>query len=283
VDKLLKRFAQAGPPPEEAAAPPAGGAPPGGEGAGAPPGPADLGALPGEAPGGAPGADPAAGGEPAPGGEAGGAPPGDPAAGGGEQGGAMPPPGGGGGGGAPPDPNAAPAAPGGKDATIARPIDEPFELYADSKAISLLMDDGLEKATDRIWEMYGGEPKTGKVFPGRVGERSDNYIQMSDADRQKEIAATESERWKRLLKGKTIADVITYDDLKNQLGGALANKVLQRRPPDTTTQDVYNKQMASTMASLIRLARRSDTTRSFAEGDKADMELFKILAASKRF
>ena len=179
--KRFLRYAQGMPPPP----PPAGGemAPPG------------MGGAPGA--GGLPEPPPPGGGEMP-------APPG----GGGE----MPPP--------PPPPGGAPGAPGApggapEPVKVNSSLDTPIDILADADANDLAMSGlTLDKIRDRIWEDYGGMPGENKSKPGCVGARTDDFKQMQPDRQDKERSATEKRRWERLPQGKSITDIVGYDELK---------------------------------------------------------------------
>jgi len=77
-----------------------------------------------------------------------------------------------------------------------------------------------DKLTKKIWTEYGGK-ENGKANFANIGKRTDKNNDLSPEDAAKERKSTEESKWERFEKGKTIADVISYDDLGKVVEGLI--------------------------------------------------------------
>jgi hypothetical protein len=83
-----------------------------------------------------------------------------------------------------------------------------------------------DKLTKKIWADYGGK-ENGKANFANVGKRTEKNNDLTPEEAAEERSSTEDSKWERFEKGKTIADVISYDDLGKVVEG-LVYGVIQK-------------------------------------------------------
>jgi hypothetical protein len=194
----------------------------------------------------------------------------------------------GGGGGMPPmppmgmptDPMAAaapapmPPPPPGDRQEIIGPISSPSQMFYDMD-LARYIQNNLQLDADalakKVWEAYGGKPN-GQPDSSKVGSRTDSYTEHTPEQAQAERKATENSKWKRLEAGKTIADIVSYDDLGKIVSGLIFG-VIQK----VITQSMAppgGAAMASNRARII-IAKNLEKESLFKQSDAIIKEIFK--------
>jgi hypothetical protein len=119
----------------------------------------------------------------------------------------------------------APAAPppSGDRQEIIGPINSVAQIFYDmdvAKYIQNNLQVDSKKLSRKIWLDYGGK-ENGQADKSKIGDRTDTDLELSPEDAKKERDLTEKTKWKRLEKGKTIEDIISYDDLGKVVEGLI--------------------------------------------------------------
>lgn len=182
--------------------------------------------------------------------------------------------------GMPTDPMAAaapapmPPPPPGERQEIIGPISSPSQMFYDMD-LARYIQNNLQLDADalakKVWEAYGGKPN-GQPDSSKVGTRTDGFTDNTPEQAQAERKATENSKWKRLEAGKTIADIVSYDDL-GKIASGLIFGVIQK----VITQSMAppgGAAMASNRARII-IAKNLEKEYLFKQSDAIIKEIFK--------
>lgn len=182
--------------------------------------------------------------------------------------------------GMPTDPMAAaapapmPPPPPGERQEIIGPISSPSQMFYDMD-LARYIQNNLQLDADalaaKVWEAYGGKPN-GQADASKVGARTDSFTDHTPEQAQSEREATENSKWKRLEAGKTIADIVSYDDLGKIVSGLIFG-VIQK----VITQSMApagGAAMASNRARII-IAKNLERESLFKQSDAIIKEIFK--------
>lgn len=116
-----------------------------------------------------------------------------------------------------------------------------------------------EKLAIKIWTQYGGKPN-GEIDPRKTGERrSGKPAEMPDA----ELEETDSKRWERLPKGKTIGDITSLGEIAEMMRSIIFGAVKKLKtppappggapgmpPPMASSTNLYMMRLATRMISV---------------------------------
>ncbi len=109
------------------------------------------------------------------------------------------------------------APPMGGDPAMDPPIPGPLESIGEiiydfdlDKFIAAHGDQEEDELAKAVWEAYGGLPN-GKADPSKTGSRDQNSSQRDPSIVAQEVQSTMNQKWMRLPRGKTIADVTSLD------------------------------------------------------------------------
>jgi hypothetical protein len=182
--------------------------------------------------------------------------------------------------GMPTDPMAAaapapmPPPPPGERQEIIGPISSPSQMFYDMD-LARYIQNNLQLDADalakKVWEAYGGKPN-GQEDASKTGTRTDSFTDNTPEQAQAERTATENSKWKRLEAGKTIADIVSYDDLGKIVSGLIFG-VIQK----VITQSMAppgGAAMASNRARII-IAKNLEREYLFKQSDAIIKEIFK--------
>lgn len=182
--------------------------------------------------------------------------------------------------GMPTDPMAAsapapmPPPPAGERQEIIGPISSPSQMFYDMD-LARYIQNNLQLDADalakKVWESYGGKPN-GQPDASKIGTRTDSFTDHTPEQAQAERTATENSKWKRLEAGKTIADIVSYDDLGKIVSGLIFG-VIQK----VITQSMAppgGAAMASNRARII-IAKNLEKEYLFKQSDAIIKEIFK--------
>lgn len=126
--------------------------------------------------------------------------------------------------GAPPAPASPMAGPAmGDRQEIIGPIESPTQIFYDMDVANFIENNlqfDADSLTKKIWEEYGGTEE-GKKDNAKLGERTDDFSEHSPEEAQAEREATEDSKWKRLKKGTSIEDIISFSDLGKMVSGLI--------------------------------------------------------------
>ena len=126
--------------------------------------------------------------------------------------------------GGPPAPSAPMAAPAmGDRQEIIGPIESPTQIFYDMDVANFIENNlqfDADSLTKKIWLDYGGTEE-GKKDNSKLGERTDDFADHSPEEAQAEREATEESKWKRLKKGTSIEDIISFSDLGKMVNGLI--------------------------------------------------------------
>jgi hypothetical protein len=126
--------------------------------------------------------------------------------------------------GGPPAPSAPMAAPAmGDRQEIIGPIESPTQIFYDMDVANFIENNlqfDADSLTKKIWLGYGGTEE-GKKDNSKLGERTDDFADHSPEEAQAEREATEDSKWKRLKKGTSIEDIISFSDLGKMVSGLI--------------------------------------------------------------
>lgn len=128
-----------------------------------------------------------------------------------------------------------------------------------------------QEISTKIWMMYGGD-EMGGADSNKVGERSEEPLEGETIEIERKN--TQDARWKRLPKGKTIADVIGKDDLEQMMTSFIMSTIKK-----TATESAgaaappgggMPPMMAKSNLDTIRLAQILDNCGYFSDADYFD-------------
>jgi len=155
-------------------------------------------------------------------------------------------------GGVPPGP---PPPPPGKEPLLG-PLKGVGDILRDAGIENLIAsnpDADDEKLSIKVWTQYGGKPN-GEIDPRKTGERmSGQPSEMPDA----ELEETDSKRWERLPKGKTIGDITSLGEIAEMMKPIIFGAVKKlSTPPPPPGGGMPPPMAARTNLDMMRLATR---------------------------
>ena len=166
-----------------------------------------------------------------------------------------------------------PPAPGERQEIIG-PISSPSQMFYDMD-LARYIQNNLQLDADalakKVWEAYGGKPN-GQTDTTKMGARTDNFTDHTPEQAKAEREATENSKWKRLEAGKTISDIVSYEDLGKIVSGLIFG-VIQK----VITQSMAppgGAAMASNRARII-IAKNLEKEYLFKQSDAIIKEIFK--------
>jgi hypothetical protein len=122
---------------------------------------------------------------------------------------------------APAAPMAAPAL--GDRQEIIGPVESPTQIFYDMDVANFI-ENNLQFDADalakKIWSEYGGTEE-GRRDNAKLGERTDDFSDNSPEEAQADRNSTEDTKWKRLKKGTSIEDIISFSDLGKMVSGLI--------------------------------------------------------------
>jgi hypothetical protein len=117
-----------------------------------------------------------------------------------------------------------PPAPAGTDRQeIIGPIKTITQIFYDMDVAKFIQNNLASDSKDLaelIWIDYGGK-ENGDVDPAHVGTRVEDDAKKTPEEAGKDRKSTEDSKWQRLEKGKTIGDIISYEDLGKMTEGLI--------------------------------------------------------------
>lgn len=132
--------------------------------------------------------------------------------------------------GLPTDPMAAPApVPSAERQEIIGPINSIAQILYDMDVAKYIQNNlhlNEKELALKVWSEYGGNDD-GTVDEAKAGNRTKENLTFSPEDAGKERESTENSKWERLEKNKTIADIISYEDLGKIIKGLIYGVVLK--------------------------------------------------------
>lgn len=184
--------------------------------------------------------------------------------------------------GAPPAPSAPMAGPTtGDRQEIIGPIESPTQIFYDMDVANFIENNlqfDADALTKKIWSEYGGTEE-GKKDSSKLGERTDDFADHSPEEAQAERDATEDSKWKRLKKGMSIEDIISFSDLGKMVSGLIYGVTQKIFAQGAAPAAGGGMAMAANRARII-IAKNLDREYLFKESDTIIKQLINKIKLS---